>query len=301
MDALLRDFQNRRLGDSCGWHFPILAAVISESGEMPSCAPRDRIVLELRTKTLFDDTIQPLLYPVALKVFTKRCDGVPCRVSAGTFHIRMTRNVVRCRFAEGYSPSRKQLFQDLNDGGRRHRTGCSCLWPLRVYTVYHYKRSLTVWCNLVSQATRPIYGIATSLLSSYDPWMTLVGHVQYQLLELRQRTVVLHQVSDIRRLDSISRVAPCCRDVVPVEAARRSHVSFYFTNRGGRHSKQIPYQVVDIANNRMAKRRMRHMSMDENAVPPRIFHGEIYLGDYFEFQEALVQKRLDEFLTKLSH
>ncbi|KAI0229351.1 hypothetical protein LSAT2_020232 [Lamellibrachia satsuma] len=43
-------------------------------------------------------------------------------------------------------------------------------------------------------------------------------------------------------------------------------------------SKQIPYQVVDIANNRMAKRRMRHMSMDENAVPPRIFRGEIYLG-----------------------
>ncbi|KAI0242062.1 hypothetical protein LSAT2_014912 [Lamellibrachia satsuma] len=43
-------------------------------------------------------------------------------------------------------------------------------------------------------------------------------------------------------------------------------------------SKQIPYQVIDIANNRMAKRRMRHMSMDANAVPPRIFRGEIYLG-----------------------
>ena len=80
-----------------------------------------------------------------------RCNGVRCRVSAGTFKICMTRIVVRCRFAErhvGYSPSRKQFFQYLNVGGRRHRTGCNYRWSFRVDIVYHNEKSLIVGRSL---------------------------------------------------------------------------------------------------------------------------------------------------------
>ena len=50
-----------------------------------------------------------------------RCPGVRCRVSAGTFQIRMTRIVVRCRFAELLVfPIEKTVLSGY-DGGRRHR------------------------------------------------------------------------------------------------------------------------------------------------------------------------------------
>lgn len=60
--------------------------------------------------------------------------------------------------------------------------------------------------------------------------------------------------------------------------------------------KRVSYEVVDIAVNEEDKLRMRELCDDPTALPPRLFKGERYLGDYGAFDDAVEMGTLTEFL-----
>ncbi|KCV70531.1 hypothetical protein H696_02877 [Fonticula alba] len=60
-------------------------------------------------------------------------------------------------------------------------------------------------------------------------------------------------------------------------------------------SKKIPFETRDIASNEDYKKQMRRGS-GGNTIPPQIFKGEEYLGDYDAFENAVECEILSEFL-----
>lgn len=62
-------------------------------------------------------------------------------------------------------------------------------------------------------------------------------------------------------------------------------------------SKKIPFEKVDIAASEESKYRMRELCGDPKALPPKIFKGERYLGDYEAFEFAIETESLPEFLS----
>ncbi|XP_013408695.1 SH3 domain-binding glutamic acid-rich-like protein 3 isoform X2 [Lingula anatina] len=59
--------------------------------------------------------------------------------------------------------------------------------------------------------------------------------------------------------------------------------------------KNIDAQYIDISSNNAAKEFMR-ASAGPSSLPPQLFNGEEYLGDYQAFEEAVEDERLMEFL-----
>merc|ERR1711953_595328 len=80
-----------------------------------------------------------------------------------------------------------------------------------------------------------------------------------------------------------------------------STVTYYFTSVSGNMalkknqqriesvltSKNIPIDAIDIASTPGAKEKMRELSKNATALPPQLFLGEKYLGDFEKFEEAL--------------
>ncbi|XP_062996323.1 SH3 domain-binding glutamic acid-rich-like protein 3 [Elgaria multicarinata webbii] len=60
--------------------------------------------------------------------------------------------------------------------------------------------------------------------------------------------------------------------------------------------KHIEYNLVDISQDNALREEMRAKSGNPKAIPPQIFNGEHYCGDYELFVEAVEQKVLLEFL-----
>ena len=63
--------------------------------------------------------------------------------------------------------------------------------------------------------------------------------------------------------------------------------------------KKIAYQNVDISSSTKAKNKMRELAGAPEALPPQISNGDQYCGDYSDFDNAVENEKLAEFL-KLS-
>ncbi|XP_074655441.1 SH3 domain-binding glutamic acid-rich-like protein 3 [Tubulanus polymorphus] len=60
--------------------------------------------------------------------------------------------------------------------------------------------------------------------------------------------------------------------------------------------KKIQYEKVDISANTDEKTRMREIAGDPKALPPQIANGDQYCGDYQQFETAVEDETLEEFL-----
>ncbi|KAK9531643.1 hypothetical protein VZT92_011054 [Zoarces viviparus] len=61
-------------------------------------------------------------------------------------------------------------------------------------------------------------------------------------------------------------------------------------------SKKIKYEPVDIAQDSTVKDLMRKLVGDETALPPQIFNGDNYCGDYKAYENAIEEEALERFL-----
>ncbi|XP_058469807.1 SH3 domain-binding glutamic acid-rich-like protein 3 [Solea solea] len=61
-------------------------------------------------------------------------------------------------------------------------------------------------------------------------------------------------------------------------------------------SKNIPYTIVDIAQDAEKKDLMRKISGNPTALPPQICNEDVYCGDYTAFDNAVEEENLEEFL-----
>ncbi|KAG9347658.1 hypothetical protein JZ751_005230 [Albula glossodonta] len=52
-------------------------------------------------------------------------------------------------------------------------------------------------------------------------------------------------------------------------------------------SKKIQYKTIDISTDSEVKDEMRRKVNDPTALPPQIFNGDVYCGDYDKFFEAV--------------
>ncbi|XP_058051127.1 SH3 domain-binding glutamic acid-rich-like protein 3 isoform X2 [Ahaetulla prasina] len=60
--------------------------------------------------------------------------------------------------------------------------------------------------------------------------------------------------------------------------------------------KNIKYIMVDISQDNALREEMRTKSGNPKAIPPQIFNGDHYCGDYELFVEAVEQNTLQQFL-----
>ncbi|CAM2104802.1 SH3 domain-binding glutamic acid-rich-like protein 3 [Caretta caretta] len=60
--------------------------------------------------------------------------------------------------------------------------------------------------------------------------------------------------------------------------------------------KNFKYELVDISQDNALREEMRTRSGNPKAIPPQIFNGDHYCGDYELFVEAVEQNTLQEFL-----
>ncbi|XP_029921420.1 SH3 domain-binding glutamic acid-rich protein homolog [Myripristis murdjan] len=60
-------------------------------------------------------------------------------------------------------------------------------------------------------------------------------------------------------------------------------------------SKNIPFETVDVAVDD-GKEEMRRKMQDPTAVPPQIFNGDTYCGDFDSFDNAVEMEQLEAFL-----
>ncbi|XP_034269426.1 SH3 domain-binding glutamic acid-rich-like protein 3 [Pantherophis guttatus] len=60
--------------------------------------------------------------------------------------------------------------------------------------------------------------------------------------------------------------------------------------------KNIKYNMVDISQDNALREEMRNKSGNPKAIPPQIFNGDHYCGDYELFVEAVEQNTLQQFL-----
>jgi len=61
-------------------------------------------------------------------------------------------------------------------------------------------------------------------------------------------------------------------------------------------SKKIDYESVDISLNEEDKLQMREICNDSKALPPQFARGKDHLGGYTQFDEALEDGLLNDFL-----
>ncbi|CAD5123885.1 DgyrCDS12192 [Dimorphilus gyrociliatus] len=61
-------------------------------------------------------------------------------------------------------------------------------------------------------------------------------------------------------------------------------------------SKKIDFTVVDIAVEPEAKEKMREILENPKAIPPQLCKGDVYLGDYEAFYDAVENSELNTFL-----
>ncbi|KAM4712635.1 SH3 domain-binding glutamic acid-rich-like protein 3 [Anableps anableps] len=61
-------------------------------------------------------------------------------------------------------------------------------------------------------------------------------------------------------------------------------------------SKKIPYKTVDITQNSEDKDLMRKKAGNPSALPPQIFNGDVYCGDFAAFENAIEMEDLEKFL-----
>lgn len=63
-------------------------------------------------------------------------------------------------------------------------------------------------------------------------------------------------------------------------------------------SKKIDYDSVDIAGNEEGKKKMRDIMGDPRGLPPRLTKGDVDLGGFEEFEDAVEREELAEFLKQ---
>lgn len=61
-------------------------------------------------------------------------------------------------------------------------------------------------------------------------------------------------------------------------------------------SKKIEYNKVDIAGNEEAKKVMRDIMGDPKGLPPQLTKGDVHLGGFAEFEDAVESEELEKFL-----
>ncbi|XP_075939699.1 SH3 domain-binding glutamic acid-rich-like protein 3 [Anarhichas minor] len=61
-------------------------------------------------------------------------------------------------------------------------------------------------------------------------------------------------------------------------------------------SKKIKHEAVDIAQDATVKDLMRKLVGDQTALPPQIFNGDNYCGDYKAFENAIEEEAVESFL-----
>ena len=61
-------------------------------------------------------------------------------------------------------------------------------------------------------------------------------------------------------------------------------------------AKKIAAEYIDVAATQGAKERMRELMGDPKAIPPQIFNGDQYCGNYEAFDDAVEDDELEEFL-----
>ncbi|XP_040015924.1 SH3 domain-binding glutamic acid-rich-like protein 3 [Gasterosteus aculeatus] len=61
-------------------------------------------------------------------------------------------------------------------------------------------------------------------------------------------------------------------------------------------SKKINYDALDISQEVKVKDLMRELAGDPTALPPQIFNGNNYCGDYKAFDNAIEEESLEKFL-----
>ncbi|XP_067848334.1 SH3 domain-binding glutamic acid-rich-like protein 3 [Heptranchias perlo] len=60
--------------------------------------------------------------------------------------------------------------------------------------------------------------------------------------------------------------------------------------------KRIKYEQIDISVSEALLKEMRSRAGDPNALPPQIFNGDSYCGDYQQFYDAVENEEIDQFL-----
>ncbi|XP_066556394.1 SH3 domain-binding glutamic acid-rich-like protein 3 [Amia ocellicauda] len=63
-------------------------------------------------------------------------------------------------------------------------------------------------------------------------------------------------------------------------------------------SMKIKYKLIDISLSASFKEEMRQKTGNPTAMPPQIFNGEIYCGDYPLFFQAVEDGKVDAFLKR---
>ncbi|KAF7656886.1 hypothetical protein LDENG_00035080 [Lucifuga dentata] len=61
-------------------------------------------------------------------------------------------------------------------------------------------------------------------------------------------------------------------------------------------SKSIKYETIDISVGGEIRDEMRSKSGNPTAVPPQLFNGDQYCGDYEQFSEAVEADTVEQFL-----
>ncbi|XP_036405849.1 SH3 domain-binding glutamic acid-rich-like protein 3 [Megalops cyprinoides] len=60
-------------------------------------------------------------------------------------------------------------------------------------------------------------------------------------------------------------------------------------------ANKIQYKAVDITQGSEVKEEMRKKSGNPSAMPPQVFNGDVYCGDYDKFFEAVELGKAEEF------
>ncbi|KAJ8275270.1 hypothetical protein COCON_G00098950 [Conger conger] len=61
-------------------------------------------------------------------------------------------------------------------------------------------------------------------------------------------------------------------------------------------SKKIQFETVDISQSTDLRTDMREKCGNPKALPPQIFNGDAYCGDFAMFEEAVEMETVEEFL-----
>nr|CAB3266041.1 SH3 domain-binding glutamic acid-rich-like protein 3 [Phallusia mammillata] len=61
-------------------------------------------------------------------------------------------------------------------------------------------------------------------------------------------------------------------------------------------SKKVQFEIVDVSKDPETLQKMRKLSGNTTALPPQLFKGDKYLGDYEAFFEAVESETLDTFI-----
>ncbi|XP_042359268.1 SH3 domain-binding glutamic acid-rich-like protein 3 [Plectropomus leopardus] len=61
-------------------------------------------------------------------------------------------------------------------------------------------------------------------------------------------------------------------------------------------SKKISFECEDVASDEEKKSEMRRLMGNPTALPPQIFNGDVYCGDFDAFEQAVENEELEKFL-----